>query len=165
MERSAGFVTADLFGTGSAARRLNLWGPLKRFVADCLGKSALYHYDEPVSNMIVNVGRPGEQFNWHFDTNEFTITMLLRQAEDGAGFEYVPDLRQPGDECYTEVAKVLAGDRSRVRELPLVAGDLQLFLGRYALHRVTPHPGRDRSASADHVVLRSARDRRQPGPR
>ena len=60
----------------------------------------------------------------------------------------MPALRTPEDECYEEVAKVLAGDRSRVVGLPLAAGDLQFFLGRFSLHRVTPNLG-----SVDRLLL------------
>ncbi len=91
--------------------------------------------------MIVNVGRPGQQFNWHFDTNEFTITMLLKAAAAGGYFEYVPNLRSADDERYDAVKRVLGGDRSRVRRLELHAGDLQFFLGRFSLHQVTENTG------------------------
>jgi hypothetical protein len=141
--RTNGFITADLLGQETAAHRLYHWQPLRRFLADCLGKEALFIYDDPISNMIVNVARPGQQFNWHFDTNEFTITILLKAAESGGLFEYVPGLRTPADECYDEVKKVLDGERSRVRQLELNAGDIQLFLGRFALHQVTPNTGGD----------------------
>lgn len=141
--RTNGFITADLFGEDSAAHRLYYWAPLTRFLADCLGKQELFIYEDPVSNMIVNVGKPGQQFNWHFDTNEFTITMLLQPAQSGGIFEYVPGLRSTEDECYTEVKGVLDGDRSRVRQLELNAGDLQFFLGRFSLHQVTANTGND----------------------
>lgn len=141
MPRSNGFVTADLFDAKTNARRLYYWDPLKTFLADCLGKPELHIYEDPVSNMIVNVGAPGQQFNWHFDTNEFTITMLLRPADSGGHFEYVPNLRSTDDECYAEVGQVLDGDRSRVRRLELDAGDLQFFLGRFSLHQVTENTG------------------------
>ncbi len=140
-ERTNGFVTADLFGPETAAQRLYHWPPLMRFLADCIGKDELFIYDDPVSNLIVNVARPGQRFNWHFDTNEFTITMLLQAADLGGHFEYVPDLRAPGDERYGEVKEVLDGDRSRVKRLTLAPGDLQFFLGRFSLHRVTPNEG------------------------
>jgi len=139
--RTNGFITADLFGDDSAAHRLYYWAPLTRFLADCLGKQELFIYEDPVSNMIVNVGKPGQQFNWHFDTNEFTITMLLQPAQSGGIFEYVPGLRSAEDECYGEVKGVLDGDRSRVRQLELNAGDLQFFLGRFSLHQVTANTG------------------------
>ncbi len=141
MERSNGFVTADLLGNYTASRQLYLWPSLMQFLADCLGKEQLYVYDDPISNMIVNVNKPGQQFNWHFDTNEFTITMLLQGAQSGGHFEYVPCLRNKEDECYEEVKKVLDGERSRVKRLKLQAGDLQFFKGRFSLHQVTKNTG------------------------
>ena len=145
MERTNGFISADNYGEDTVSHRLYYWRPLKEFLTECLDKEELFIYEDPVSNMIVNVGRPGEQFNWHFDTNEFTITMLLQSAESGGHFEYVPNLRNPNDECYSDVKSVLDGDRSHVKRLTLNAGDLQLFLGRFSLHRVTTNAGtRDR---------------------
>ena len=141
--RTNGFITADLFDDDTASHRLYYWEPLKQFLADCLGKEELFIYEDPVSNMIVNVGKPRQQFNWHFDTNEFTITMLLKPAQSGGHFEYVPGLRSRDDECYDDVKKVLDGDRSRVSRLELNAGDLQFFLGRFSLHQVTRNTGDD----------------------
>ena len=111
------------------------------FIQDCLGKDRLYIYEDPVSNMIVNVLTPGSQFNWHFDTNEFTITMLLKSAVSGGHFEYVPNLRNANDECYKDVRAVLCGEAQQVTRLNLTPGDLQLFLGRFSLHRVTKNTG------------------------
>ncbi len=38
---------------------------------------------------------------------------------------------------FDEVKKVLDGDRTRVRKLKLEPGDLQIFKGRFTMHRVT----------------------------
>lgn len=143
LDRTNGFITSDLFGDETASRRLYRWPALTRFIADCLNKQRLFIYDDPISNMIVNVGKPGTCFNWHFDTNEFTITMLLKPAPSGGQFEYVPNLRSANDERYDDVRRVLGGDRSRVVRLDLKPGDLQLFLGRFSLHRVTENTGGD----------------------
>jgi len=141
MERSNGFITADLLGEGTYAHTLYYWRPLRDFLAACLGKKKLHIYADPVSNMIINLCKPQQTFNWHFDTNEFTITFLLKGAESGGHFEYVPGLRNRDDECFDEVKKVLDGDRSRVKRLDLNAGDLQFFLGRFSLHQVTHNTG------------------------
>lgn len=69
--------------------------------------------------------------------------MLLKAANSGGYFEYVPGLRTQHDECYDEVKKVIQGDRSRVKRLQLNAGDLQFFLGRFSLHQVTENTGDD----------------------
>lgn len=139
--RTNGFVRADEWDHTTHARRLYDWQPLKDFLQDCLGKDELHVYEDPVSNMIVNVQRTGQEFNWHFDTNEFTITMLLQPADEGGLFEYVPDLRSPLDENEAGVTAVLDGDRTNVRTIDLRPGDLQFFLGRFSLHRVTPNGG------------------------
>ena len=141
LNRTNGFITSDCYGDETHSRQLYGWQPLAAFLASCLGREELFIYDDPVSNMIVNVAREGQEFNWHFDTNEFTITLLLQGAESGGEFEYVPGLRSASDECYGAVAKVLDGDRSQVKTLQLRPGDLQFFLGRYSLHRVSPCQG------------------------
>ena len=148
LERTNGFITADLLGKGTYSHMLYHWQPLRGFLTICLSKKKLYIYEDPVSNMIVNLCKPGQTFNWHFDTNEFTITFLLRGAESGGYFEYVPNLRTKDDECFEEVKKVLNDDRSRVKRLNLNAGDLQFFLGRFSLHRVTHNIG-----STDRLLL------------
>ena len=144
MARTNGFVRSDAWDESTHSWRLYHWPALMEFLAECLGKDELHIYDDPVSNMILNVQAPGEEFNWHFDTNEFTITMLLQAPEVGGEFQYIPDLRSPSDERIDDVNAVLDGDRSQVRMLALEPGDLQFFLGRFALHRVAPNTGEDR---------------------
>ena len=53
--------------------------------------------------------------------------MLFQAADSGGIFEYVLKLREPDDENFVEVRKLLKGDRSRVKKLNLRAGDLQFF--------------------------------------
>ena len=141
LERTNGFITSDCYSEKTASRVLYHWPALMTFIQDCLGKDRLYIYEDPVSNMIVNVLTPESQFNWHFDTNEFTITMLLKSAVSGGHFEYAPNLRNANDECYKDVGAVLRGDTQQVTRLNLAPGDLQLFLGRFSLHRVTKNTG------------------------
>ena len=56
-------------------------------------------------------------------------------------FEYAPNLRTAEDECFEAVGAVLDDRSDKVRALPLTPGDLQIFKGRYSLHRVTPVTG------------------------
>jgi hypothetical protein len=56
-------------------------------------------------------------------------------------FEYAPNLRTAADENYEGVAAVLEGRSDRVESLALQPGDLQIFKGRYSLHRVSPVKG------------------------
>ena len=57
-------------------------------------------------------------------------------------FEFVPDLRKPGDENLESVNSILKGSWDRVRSLKLKPGDMQLFKGGYSLHRVTRVQGK-----------------------
>jgi hypothetical protein len=66
---------------------------------------------------------------------------FYRYAERGGEFEFSPNLRTSTDENYDGVGKVLDGDQSLIHSLHLEPGDLQIFKGRYSLHRVTPLSG------------------------
>ena len=140
MERSNGFVSGDKFPENSLIKELYYSEELKNFIADCLG-IPIYHYADPLASLTMNVNKPGDRFSWHYDTNEFTVTMLVQDCDEGGVFQYVPNIRNKEDECYDEVIKLLKGDMTRVKEIKLNEGDLQLFKGRYALHRATRAEG------------------------
>ena len=82
----------------------------------------------------------GNGFPWHFDTNNFTVTLAIQNAESGGDFEYAPNIRK-GDENFDAVREVLDGTSDLVKFLRLEPGDLQIFKGRYSLHRVAPLEG------------------------
>ena len=141
MARTSAFVPADCIGPETTLRRLYDWPPFARFVAACLGEPVLYRYADPVADMPLNVVSPGQTFPWHFDTNEFSVSIMTQAPEAGGLFEYAPGIRSADQENYDAVARVLAGDRTLVRALDLNPGDLQIFKGRHALHRVTEVAG------------------------
>ena len=91
--------------------------------------------------MIINLVEEGDGFPWHFDTNNFTVTLAIQNGDEGGVLEYAPNLRSSEDECYAGVREVLEDRSTKVRSLPLSPGDLQIFKGRYSLHRVTPVRG------------------------
>jgi hypothetical protein len=75
---------------------------------------------------------------WHFDTNEFVASILTQSPEGGGVFEYCPNIRTTREENFPAVRGVLEGRRDDlVRRLTIRPGDLQLFRGRFSLHRVT----------------------------
>ncbi len=140
-ERSNAFVPADNFGDESILRALYEWPPFAPFIQATLGETAFYRYDDPLADVIVNLAEEGGGFPWHFDTNNYTVTLAIQSAEKGGAFEYSPHLRTPTDENYAGVEAVLDGDSSLIHTLQLEPGDLQIFKGRYSLHRVTPLSG------------------------
>ena len=142
-----GFVGKDLIPDDTMIRALYDDEVFQRFVAACLSIERLYQFADPIRGLVVNVMDGGTQMPWHFDANEFIASLMTKRATAGGVFEYCPDLRSPGDERYDDVRTVLDGDRDRVRALELEVGDLQLFKGRYSMHRVT------RTHGERHTVL------------
>ena len=142
--RRHGMVRGDSFARDGVIWAVFRNDDLRAFVADCLGYDSLYTYRDPYGCVNVNVQPAGQAFAWHFDNNDFTVSVGLKQPKDGGAFEYVPDIRSGSDENYDAVKEVLDGDRTHVRTLVLCAGDLQLFRGGYTLHRVTAPAGEDR---------------------
>lgn len=140
-DRSNSFVPADNFGADSLLRGIYEWAGFPAFIRDALQQDRFYRYADPLADVIVNVAEEGGGFPWHFDTNNFTVTLAIQNAEAGGDFEYCPHLRSSEDENYAGVEAVLNGVRAPVRTLHLHPGDLQIFKGRYALHRVTPLRG------------------------
>lgn len=140
-DRSNAFVPADNFGPGSALRAIYGWPAFAPFIQASLGEDSFFPYADPLADVIVNLAVEGNGFPWHFDTNNYTVTLAIQNAESGGDFEYSPYLRTPTDENYSGVEAVLDGDPALIRTLRLEPGDLQIFKGRYSLHRVTPLAG------------------------
>ncbi|MFI7679175.1 arpA protein [Actinophytocola sp. NPDC049390] len=138
MERGNAFVARDHIPVASVIQQLYASPVFQRFVADCFGLDELHELADPLSGLTLNVIAPGRAHPWHFDTNEFTVSMLTQPADDGGVFEYCPNIRSADAENFADVEAVLAGRGDHlVRELELRPGDLQLFRGRFSLHRVS----------------------------
>lgn len=138
---SNGFVGKDRIPADTMIRSLYDSDHFTEFVAACLGLDELHQFFDPIRGLVVNVMGDGGTQSWHYDANEFVVSLMTRRADAGGAFEFCPSLRTPGDEHYDDVRAVLDGDRTRVRALELEVGDLQVFRGRYSLHRVAPIVG------------------------
>lgn len=140
-DRSNAFVPADNLGPESILRAIYEMAEFAPFIQAALGEARFYRYADPLADVIVNMAEAGNGFPWHFDTNNYTVTLAIQNAESGGDFEYTPHLRTPTDENYPAVEAVLDGESTLIRTLHLEPGDLQIFKGRYSLHRVTPLSG------------------------
>jgi 3-hydroxyisobutyrate dehydrogenase len=136
-EKSSGFIPGDAWGPGSPTAAVYRWPPLIAFLAEALGVGSLHCYADPLACLTVNVMDPGQQFAWHYDTNDFAVTLLVDEAGEGGLFQYAPNIRSPEHEPFDEVADVLLGRSDRVVTLDLRPGDLQIFRGRYSVHQVS----------------------------
>jgi hypothetical protein len=147
--RGNAFVGRDHIPRDDLIHRLYIDPAFQRFVADCVGLPDVFPLADPLSGLCLNVVNPGLSHPWHFDINEFSISILTQQAEAGGVFEYCPNIRSPQAENLDDVRGVLTGRRDDlVRRLALRPGDLQLFAGRFSLHRVTTvHGGAGRHSA------------------
>jgi hypothetical protein len=142
MARGNAFVPRDAVPADFLIHRLYTSPALRRFLAACVGLPAIHELADPLAGLCLNVIAPGREHPWHFDTNEFSVSLLTQEAEAGGVFEYCPGIRAPGAENLADVRGVLTGRRpDLVRRLTLRPGDLQLFAGRFSLHRVTEVAG------------------------
>ena len=138
MRRGNAFVARDLIPLDAIIHRVYTSAPFHQFVAACFGLPRLYELGDPLSGLVLNVIDPGKSHPWHFDVNEFTVSMLTQAPEDGGEFQYCPNIRSAEDENFAGVRAVLDGSgQDLVHTLVLRPGDLQLFRGRYALHQVS----------------------------
>ena len=140
IERSSGFIPGDSWDSSLAIDVLFRSEALTQFIRDALETKSVFCYADPLAGLTANILDPGQQFAWHFDTNDFAVTAMIDEADDGGLFEYVPMTRTPDDESFEKIQQVLDGDRTMVKTLDLRAGDLQIFRGRHSLHRVTRVP-------------------------
>ncbi|MDL4775433.1 HalD/BesD family halogenase [Actinomadura xylanilytica] len=148
-ERGNAFVARDQIPADLLIHRLYTSEPFRHFVASCFGLPRVHELADPLAGLCLNVVNPGMEHPWHFDTNEFTVSMLTQEPQAGGVFEYCPNIRSAHAENLADVRDVLTGRGGRtVRRLTLRPGDLQLFKGRYSLHRVSSVQGRTARHSA-----------------
>ncbi len=121
--------------------RIYAWPPLVEFLAQTMSKARLYPMADPLARANVIAYRAGDALNWHFDRAEFTTTVILQSPTAGGEFRYRGGLRSEDTTDYDGIARLLADADDAVRTLPLAAGTLNVFKGKYTAHRVTPIEG------------------------
>ncbi|AWN16609.1 hypothetical protein [Salinisphaera sp. LB1] len=138
MDRTSGFVTRDMIPADMVIQQLYVSPAMKRLVAACIGEAEVFEYADPFAGLVQNVLPPGTCQPWHYDTNEYIVTMMTEKPDIGGEFQYCPNIRSAAGENYGRVGAVIRGeDTDTPKTLRLEPGDLQLFKGRYSLHRVT----------------------------
>jgi len=130
-------VAKDLISDTAVIRQLYDWDPLTEFIRRVVGLDQLYRNADPFLALNLTYLSQGDVQPWHYDHNEFTVTLLLQDAESGGEFEYAPRLRSATDDNFEAVKRLFAGTYPDVRMLPRRPGTLTIFKGRNAMHRVT----------------------------
>jgi hypothetical protein len=137
-------VAYDHIGGDSPIRALYEWQGFAEFLSVVLGET-VYRCADPLISLVITAMGEGDEQGWHFDDNDFVVSLLLRKPAEGGEFEHVPMMRSDADPAYERARRVFAGDHAEVETAPLLPGTLALFRGRRSLHRVSPvrrGPGR-----------------------
>lgn len=134
-------LAMDRLPENGLIRRLYADDALTLLVRDLLGEPSLHRCADPLVSCVTTHLGPGDQHGWHFDANDFVVSLLLQPAEAGGAFEFAPWLRGDGAEDFDGAAAVMDGRWPGLRRLPAEAGTLTIFQGKRALHRVTPVAG------------------------
>ena len=139
---SKGLIADDQVPQESPLRDVYGNNQFRSFLCALLGVDSVYPYADELSSINVHYAPQGRELGWHFDNSSFAVTTLLQAPEKGGVFEYVPDVRNSdaGDMAFSRVDAVLNGTEN-VFQLEFDPGDLVLFRGRNAMHRVTPTEG------------------------
>ncbi len=140
-DRTNGFVAGDQIEGGTIIRTLYHDPAFKAFVAAVVGEREIHEFADPLADLVVNVLKEGRQHPWHFDSNDFIVSMQTRKPQAGGLFQYAPNIRGPQGENFEGVQRILDGDHAELKTFELTPGDLQIFFGRNSLHRVTPVEG------------------------
>ena len=133
-------IAFDLLPADSPVRRLYASDELITFLEAVLGIAPLHRSADPLDGVQVSHFQPGDELGWHFDNSEFSVTLRLREPDDGGHFEWHPSIRDDANERIDAVTAAL-DEQTAPRRLPTSPGTLAIFQGRHALHRVTPVAG------------------------
>jgi hypothetical protein len=135
-------IAYDRVPLHSRLRALYEWDPLMRLVGAILERGPLFRFADPLGALNLTIMDEGDIRGWHFDSTDFVVSLAVQSPQGGGLFECAPFIRSEDDECYDQVARVLAGEgRDRLEVFPMTPGTLMIFAGRHSLHRVTPVEG------------------------
>jgi len=148
-DRTNGFVAGDRIAPDTIVRTVYHHTAFKTFVAAVVGEAEIHEFADPLADLVINVLKEGRQHPWHFDSNDFIVSMQTRKPLAGGVFQYAPGIRGVQGENFAGVQRILDGDLSDLKTLELSPGDLQIFFGRNSLHRVSPVEG----ARERHTVI------------
>ena len=136
-DRRCGVLTRDQLNPNGLCVRLFQFPELTEFVRQLLGYESLFNSACPNTSVRLNIMQQGDEFGWHYDTNDGAVSLVLQTAEQGGDFEYAPLIRSEEDENYDRVGAIFSGEETpEVADAP--AGTFILFMGRRSLHRVAP---------------------------
>lgn len=136
---SKGLIADDQVPRDSPLRDVYDDAGFRGFLCSVLEIDEIHPYADELSSINVHFASEGRELGWHFDNSSFAVTMLLQAPDGGGRFEFVADVRTD-PAVHDRIDHILDGSEP-VRTLDFAPGDLVLFRGHDALHRVTPTEG------------------------
>jgi len=134
-------IAGDRIGGDTVLCRLYQWDPLTDFIGALLDRRPYYRSADTLAGLMMTAQDTGDELGWHYDGNDGVVTLMLQRPSKGGRFEYVPDCR-PDDMAaeaqHAAIDRVMDGLHPDWRVLDQKPGDLVLFNGSRALHRVSP---------------------------
>src|SRR5208282_6263682 len=119
-------VATDVLSKSALLRTLYADEILIRRIAQMLNEPALFQLADPVMACTATVMYEGDTHGWHFDLNDFVVSILLQAPEAGGTFDFAPNIRRDGEENYEAVAADLDGHSPAVRSIKVESGTLLL---------------------------------------
>ena len=101
---------------------------MTEFLGRVLGRK-VYRNQDKYQSLNISLQDEGGCQQWHFDTGDMVITLLLQVPESGGVFEYCPRIRSKEDENFDQVRKVLDGKSDQGKTTKSSSGYAQSFSG------------------------------------
>lgn len=136
-----GTVHYDLYPRDSLMHRLYEWQPLTRFIGDVLEERSFHICADKVMSVVLSVMKDGDEHGWHFDTNDYAISLCLQNSAAGGEFVCFPYIRDEDDEHLEAVSAAFRGETKAPVRVAFAPGTLTIFRGRRSLHRVASTVG------------------------
>ena len=143
------FVARDLIGHANPIQLVHDWPKMCSFLQDILQGSEIFRNECPLSSCVFTVAERGELQDWHFDGNEFIVTVMLEDSNEGGHFEFVRGLRdaEKGDN-FESISEVINGKYPAIERPVIKPGTLTVFCGKYNFHRASAVEGDGRRIMA-----------------
>ncbi len=135
-------VATDQIAPDGPVLALYEWRPLVELVADVLELPELHVVADPMMRCNFTYLGEGDEHGWHFDGNDFVVSLMVQQADSGGDFEFAPNVRSADRPNFDGVRDVMDEKPGTTRLIRAAPGTLAIFRGRRSLHRVTRVRGR-----------------------
>ena len=87
--RESGYINSDDLEEQSDLNKIYESEEMLKFVSDSLGVFPLYRWSDPLGKNPYSIMHKDHYFPWHFDGNEFTLSILVQKAEKGGLFAHL----------------------------------------------------------------------------